>query len=475
MAQVRFRALQIAESLHAAASALVENSYSNPKTLLWILESSKAAIAAVSLADNELAGILEPSEALNTDLARPIPDEDAAMCGDEVVPCRPPLLENQAPSVAPEHNDAHMNEEEDILGDVATSRGPADAIGAVQNEMQEVNTSPCPGTNQCKGKKKQKAKKAKKTTKADAERSLHTGRPPSYDDLVAFAMLDKMIRCPELTLKQAAALANSKGEELSMHGSNGEPLVLLETTLRKRTEYLTKRPEVTKGNAWSDLKDDSVKEAVLEIIKEKFPNMYAIYNDGVEAETDTNAIIQDAADYPEDGSAENDNQHYGLRPQRQRRRRPRFTHHHRHRVSEEEEAEEEQEEQQQQQEETTMAHLATIKKEKPYPRSPREEEEASEEENNEWQGDGEEEEGEPILPVKSEPSQESDPHHSLFHNAGPDQGVDHEWLSQMMLNSSPLYSDEPGAGATSSPGYCRSNRFLTPPYPQLYLNESPQW
>ncbi|KAG7670348.1 hypothetical protein KSW81_002913 [Nannochloris sp. 'desiccata'] len=444
--QIRMRAHEIAESLHAAANALKQASNDNADALFEILQSAKVPFAIVSLSDRVLAGLYDPSQdgavgpmpSAATTFEEVIAAEMAPVPVDGVVPFDRPLL-HSAPCdasrglpIVKEENEDETEEQNYDLGDAATARDAQNAIGGAEDDGEQEGNTASPRPN------------AQEEDENKKEKGNDRGRPPKMDDMVAYAVLIKVMHDPELVLEDAAAAAAAKWEQIEGRRKGGRKLqkkesrVLTASTLRKRVEKVA-------GDVWRALKNRESKEGVLNKIMEAFPAVYREYVSGVEGDITSNQSNGDW-DIATKDAAQN-NQHSGSRRHRR---------HHRGDAIEEEEEKEEEES------DNRYGDLVTIKKEKfwPSPTLLKEEQEIEDEKNNfepTWHDDNDEEVGEEIFPVKQEPSQNHGLQYGLY-------GTGCTSYDDLMMNSSPppeLDGSNVSDVFNGSPGICRPNGFVT--------------
>lgn len=387
--QIRMRAHEIADSLHAAGNALKNDVYDNPAALLWLLQCPKVPFAIVSLSDRVLTCLYNTSQ---DGAVGPIPAatyeeilaaEIAPMCVDGMLPCDQSHL-HFAPCDTPRRLSDDINEDEgqnSILGDAATVKCSRDsAIGCAEDNggYQEVMTDfPCPNAQE-----------------ENHDTKKRQGRPPLVDDRVAYAVLMKVVSDSELSLEAAVARVNATWETQIERGS-GRSLcrkrnrVLNTSTLRKRLPVVT-------GCVWTDLKKEENKKNVKNKIRDSFPAVYRNYMSSVGQEEEVDA----------------------------------------------------EEEEQEEQADNAYGDVATIKKEDTWPtptfqhhqqQQQQQDEHATEDQKNNfgptWDENGAEEPEELLLPIKQEPHQDDnhDFYHG-FHSAGCDS------YDELMMNSSPLMS-----------------------------------
>jgi len=465
--QIRQRAHEIADSLHAAANVLKQAVYDNPDAFFELLQFAKAPFAIVSLSDRVLTGLYNPSQGV---AVGPIPvatfeeiiaAEMAPMDVDGMVPCDQPLLHlapcDTSGGLQGVEEDMNGIEEHDYeLGDEATARGSQDAIDfAEDDEGRELNTASfCPNAQE----------------KNDT--SSKRGRTPKVDDMVAYAVLMKVIHDPELHLEAAATMVTTKWEQKETQRSGGRGLqkkkkrVLAISTLRKRLP-------VVAGYVWTQLKNEEIKEEVVNKIQEAFPAVYREYMSSVEGINDTNQSNGEWVSTTED--AGRNNRRHSRRPRRQSRQRL----HHPHSAIQEGDGYREEEEEQA---DTAYGDAVTIKKEKTLPNSTfqQEEQQAIEDEKKifkpNWHANDVEEAGEVLLPIKQEPSQGDD--HGLYYGLYYTGCASYD---ELMMNSSPSPQfDNSGGGGNAdvlngSPGFCYANGFVeTPLYPKRRQQETMQ-
>lgn len=221
---IRAKASEVASSLREAAVSIEQMAISQPQLLQCLLADTPPQAVQVSIQLGMVVSFCNPdwaAAAAAAIAAAQGPFQDAP----DTVPA--PAAKCAAPA------------EGLLLADAPTATGNEGSVVAGADEGEEVAQRDGPG------------------------------RPPIYDDMVTWAIREKLLRNPHLTLKDAVLRVNQMdaarhAREVARRGLRKATAArsLAESTLRKRVKTLT-------GHAWTGLKGDKVRGEVLDKLKDE--------------------------------------------------------------------------------------------------------------------------------------------------------------------------------------------------------------